>query len=118
MVMTRGEDFTLFGDAIDGAGLDARADLNAGRGDRALRRRRRAHLIHARIEQVLELRALPLEARGVHVGDVVRDDLNVQFLRRHTGCGDAHCPHVVFLSVGDGVQAVCCDDHCDVPLNF
>ena len=40
------------------------------------------------VEQVLKLHRLALEAAGAQVGDVIRDDLNGEFLCRHAGgCG-------------------------------
>jgi hypothetical protein len=70
----------LLGDPIDAARLDAGSDLNPGRDDRALAGRLRAHPLDVLVQQVLELGPLPLEPDGVHVGDVVRDDLDVQLL--------------------------------------
>src|SRR5262249_7692447 len=43
------------------------------------------------IEQVLELRAATLEARGVHVREVVRDDFGSGLLRGHSGRGGSEC---------------------------
>src|SRR3546814_3203720 len=45
------------------------------------------------VEQVLELRPLPLVAGGVHVRDVVGDDLDVQLLCGHSRRGDAQGLH-------------------------
>ena len=48
--------------------------------------------LHVLVEQVLKLGALALVAGGAHVGDVVGDDLDVEFLGHHAGrCGvEAH----------------------------
>ncbi len=64
---------------VDRGGLDPEAELHAGRDDRSVADeapRSAAGLI----EQVLELRAHPLEARRRHVGDIVGDHLDMQLL--------------------------------------
>ncbi|MNE05131.1 hypothetical protein D3C80_976850 [compost metagenome] len=83
----------LFGDAVDAAGLDAGADLDAGRDDGALGRGLRAHAFDVLVQQVLELGPLTLEADRVHVGDVVGDDLDVQLLSQHAGGGGSESAH-------------------------
>ena len=45
------------------------------------------------VEQILEFRALALVARRAHVGDVVGDDLDVEFLGHHAGRGGVQCAH-------------------------
>ena len=45
----------------------------------------RADTAHVVIDQILKRRPLLLVAGGAHVGDVVGDHLNVEFLCRHAG---------------------------------
>ena len=69
-------------------GLDAAADVDADRQDGALVGGLRADAAHVVVDQVLKRRALLLVAGGAHVGDVVGDHLDVEFLCRHAGrCG-------------------------------
>ena len=82
------DDVALFGDPPDRTGFHADADLNPHRRNVAVRRCRRARLLHALIEQVFKLRALALEARRVHVGDIVRNDFDVELLGHHARGGD------------------------------
>src|SRR5260370_1064651 len=61
------------------------------------------------IKQVLEFGALPLEPGGVQVGDVVRDDFDVELLREHAGRGDIHRTHCLLspsLPLGDLAELV------------
>src|SRR6185312_2050131 len=51
------------------------------------------------VDQVLELRPPALEAGGRHVGDVVRDDLDVGLLRLHPGAGDVERSHVCLFQL-------------------
>jgi hypothetical protein len=68
--------------------LDAAADIDAHRQDRPLIGGLRTHAADMFVDQILERCRLPLEAGGTQVRDVVRDDLNVEFLGRHSGrCG-------------------------------
>ena len=66
-------------------GLDAAADVDADRQDGALVGGLRADAAHMVVDQVLKRRTLLLVAGGAHVGDVVGDHLNVEFLCRHAG---------------------------------
>ena len=74
-------------------GLDAGAELDADRQDVALVGGLRADAAHVLVEQVLEFGALALVAGGAHVGDVVGDDLDVEFLGHHSGRGGVECAH-------------------------
>jgi hypothetical protein len=78
----------LLHDAVDRGGLDAEAELDARRHDGVGVRRRGAGAALVLVEQVLELGALTLERRRVHVGDVVRDRLHVELLSQHAGRRD------------------------------
>src|SRR5205085_2631490 len=62
------------------------ADLNRRRGVR-LGAAEDLRTLHGLVEQVLELRSAALEARGVHVREVVRDDFGAGLLRGHSGRG-------------------------------
>ncbi len=44
------------------------------------------------VEKILELGPLPLEGGRVHVGDVVRDHVDIGLLRQHAGRGDGERP--------------------------
>ena len=69
-------------------GLDAAADIDADRQDGALVGGLRADPADMLVDQVLERGGLLLVAGGVQVRDVVGDDLDVEFLGRHSGrCG-------------------------------
>jgi hypothetical protein len=48
-------------------------------------------LLHRLVEQVLEVRAAPLEAGGVDVREVVGDDLGAKLLRHHAAGRGAEC---------------------------
>ena len=74
-------------------GLDAAADVDADGQDGALVGGLRADPAHMVIDQVLERRALLLEAGGAQVGDVVGDHLDVEFLGRHPGRRGIKCAH-------------------------
>ena len=78
----------LLGDPVDAAGLDAGADLDAGRGTGVGAAGDRAGPRDLLVEQVLELGPLPLEGGGVHVGDVIGDDIDIGLLREHARRGD------------------------------
>ena len=75
------------------ARLHAEADLNAGRHDGACVRRVGADAAEVLIEQILKLGALTLETRSAHVGDVVRDDLDIELLGHHACGGDTERLH-------------------------
>ena len=45
------------------------------------------------VEQILKFGALALVAGGAHVGDVVGDDLDVEFLGHHPGRRGVKCSH-------------------------
>ena len=45
------------------------------------------------VDQVLEHGPLAFEAGRVHVGDVVRNDLDIELLREHSSAGDAKGTH-------------------------
>ena len=74
-------------------GLDAAAEIDADRQDVALRRGLRADAADVLVEQILEFGALALVAGGAHVGDVVGDDLDVEFLGHHSGRCGVKCAH-------------------------
>jgi hypothetical protein len=80
-------------DARRRAGFHARADLEAGGQDRSLVRRGGPGPAQGLVEQVLELGPLALVAGGAQVGDVVRDDLDVEFLGHHAGGGGVESTH-------------------------
>ena len=65
--------------------LDAGAEIDADRQDVALRRGLRADAADVVVEQILEFDALALVAGGRHVGEVVGDDLDVEFHGHHAG---------------------------------
>src|SRR5204863_2585990 len=66
----------------------AAAEVDAHGQDVALRRGLRADAADMLVEQVLEFGTLALVAGRAHVGDVVGDDLDVEFLGHHAGrCG-------------------------------
>ncbi len=73
--------------------LHAGAELDAGGQDRALGGGLGADTVDVLVEQVLEFRTLALVAGGAHVGDVVGDDLDVEFLGHHSGRGSVECAH-------------------------
>jgi hypothetical protein len=66
-------------------GAHTAAEFDADRQDVALGRGLRAHAADVLVEQVLEFGALALVAGRAHVGDVVGDDLDVEFLGHHAG---------------------------------
>ena len=74
-------------------GLDAAAEIDADRQDVALRRGLRADAADVLVEQILEFGALALVAGRAHVGDVVGDDLDVEFLGHHSGRRGVKCAH-------------------------
>jgi hypothetical protein len=47
----------------------------------------RAGTLQGLIEQILELGALALEPGGVDVGEVVRNDVDIELLGQHAGRG-------------------------------
>jgi hypothetical protein len=93
-VVVGDHDVALFGDAVDRRGFDAQADLNARGHDGAGIRGIGAGAQQVLVEQVLKLRPLALEPGRVHVGDVVRDDLDIHLLGQHARCGDAKRTHM------------------------
>jgi hypothetical protein len=74
--------------------LHAEAELHAGRHDGAGIGRGRADAPQVLVQQVLELRPVTLEAGGVHVGDVVRDDFDIELLSQHARCADVQGSHL------------------------
>ena len=83
----------LRADAIDGSRFYPRPDLNTGGHDGALVGRLGPCSLEGLVEQILEFGPLALEGYGVHVGDVVRDDLDVHLLGGHAGRGGAERLH-------------------------
>src|SRR5207253_11280437 len=58
---------------------------------------------HVLVEQVLEFGTLALVAGRAHVRDVVRDHLNVEFLRHHAGGGGVKGSHdLISFSAASG----------------
>src|SRR5213080_469929 len=78
-------------DALDGRRPRPEPHLDAGRRLRVVRgrRSRRADRL---VEQVLEVGPALLEARRVHVGQVVGDDVDVQLLGLHARRSRVECP--------------------------
>ena len=84
----------LLADPIDGTRLDPGAHLDAGRHYGALIGGLGARALQVLIEQILKLGPLAFVAHGVHIGDIVGDDFDVQLLGGHARCGGAeglHC---------------------------
>src|SRR3546814_4850500 len=75
------------------AGTHADDDLDARRHERLGIRGRRARTTQVLVQQILELGALALECRRAHVGDVVRDDLDIELLGHHAGRAGAEGTH-------------------------
>src|SRR5665647_2625444 len=74
-------------------GLDAAAEIDADRKRVALRRGLRADAADVLVQQILEFDALALVAGGAHVGDVVGDYLDVEFLGHHSSRRGMKCAH-------------------------
>ena len=74
--------------ALHASEVRTTADLNRRRRVR-LRAAEDLRSLHRLIEQVLELRATTLEAGGIHVREIVRDDFGAGLLRGHAGRGGA-----------------------------
>ena len=83
----------LRADPIDPAGADTSADLDARGRSRFLPIGSRAGARDLLIEQVLKFRPLSFVGGGVHIGDVVRDDIDIGLLREHAGRGDGQGTH-------------------------
>jgi hypothetical protein len=96
-IFLRRQQRALTHDARGGDGLDARTDLDADRQDRALFRGLRADAADLLVEHVLKFGALALVTGGAHVGDVVGDDLDIDFLGHHAGRGGVESAHAVML---------------------
>ena len=92
-------------DPVGGGGPNTQADLDAGRKQGAGFRRIGADAANVLVEQVLELGALALVAGGPQVGDVVRDNLDVELLRQHAGGGYVQGFHRSILHSGRGARA-------------
>jgi len=79
----------LFNNPVDGARFNADTDLNARRFDIAFVRRIDPLAGQILIQQVLEFSPLPLETGGVHIGQVIGYDLDIELLGQHAGGRDA-----------------------------
>ena len=91
-VVGRGQ-VALAGNAIDGSQPGAQADLHAGGNDGARFGRGRSDPAQVIVEEVLKLGPAPLERGRVHVGEVVRDHLDVLLLGEHSRRGDVERSH-------------------------
>ena len=85
--------FALAHQARSADSLDARPQFDSGWKDIALGRGLRADAAYIFVEEILEFRTLAFEASGPHVGDIVGDDLNIEFLGHHPGCCCVKCSH-------------------------
>ncbi len=87
----------LGADTINAASAHARADLNAGWRTRLLTAGGGAGTRDLLVKQILKLRPLPLVSGRVHIGDVVRDDIDIGLLREHAGGSDGQGTHGYLL---------------------
>src|SRR3546814_11150654 len=83
-----------FVDAVDAGRTHTHTDLDTRGYDGVGIRRGDARAAQVLVEQVLEFGALALEPRGAHVGDVIRDDLNIELLGQHAGSTGIERTHV------------------------
>ena len=75
-------------------GLDAAADIDTHRQDGALIRGLGADPADMLVDQILEFGGLLLVTGGLQVRDVVGDDLDAEFLGRHSGRSSMKSLHV------------------------